>query len=434
MTRTVHPSELSQFVRTHFLAKSAAVSVLIIALCLLAGGTRSQSPELRMWLFGSSLATAFISRQIHKIAIDAERQFDDSRDISLTNWQNQLFKRTRDDQLTLEVQAPVKEPERLPLFDWTRLQDEDEHPVIAIVAPMGGGKSRLARYLAKYAIFDKHPQITALDIYARSTDWENAAVDYASMLDVMKADLEEISDRIPRYRANESNFEPRFRVLEEAVDTLPNVRSLNKGASDIVDDWLRKHVSVARKIGYRLCLVSVKLNGADIGIGAESRDDSTVIFAGAKGVAKAMSDVRYLKLGTQQNAELRSQLQASLVGVKRPAIVFANGEWHPAVIPDLNSAGDIVGTIHSFDTDELEEPEENLTETLNKIEALAIRLQDENQNCTPGKVRKFIHRCKGSSDEEILKLFQTLESQERGLIDTSGRVVKFCPNAAILQI
>jgi hypothetical protein len=428
MTRTIHPSELSQFVRTHFLAKSAAVGILVISLCLLAGGSRSQTPEFRLWLFGSSLATAFLSRQIHKIAIDAERQFDDSRDISLTNWQNQLFKRTRDEKLTLELQPAPAEPERMPLFEWAQLQDEDEHPVIAIVAPMGGGKSRLARYLAKYAIFDKHPQIIALDIYARDSDWDFAAVEYSQMLAVMKADLEEISDRIPRYRANESNFEPRFRVLEEAVDTLPEVRSLDKHSGEIVDDWLRKHVSVARKIGYRLCLVSVKLNGTNIGIGAESRDDATVIFAGIKGVAKAMSDIRYLKLGTQQNAELRSRLQASLNGVKRPALIFANGEWHPAAIPDLTDSGDPIGAHLPANSPEFENLEEDeLTETLDKIEALAIKLQDEGNNCTPGRVRKFVHTCKDKSDSEIIELFQLLENDNRGQCARSARSARFCP-------
>lgn len=430
MTRSIHPSELAQLLQNRFIARSAAVSALVLSLILLAGATRSQVPEIRICLFGTSLATAYLARQMHRIAIDAERQFDDSKDISLTNWQNQLFKRTRDDQLTLEVQVPVREPERLPLFDWTRLQDEDDHPVIAIVAPMGGGKSRLARYLAKYAIFDKHPQIVALDIYARSTDWENAAVDHESMLDVMKADLEEINDRIPRYRANESNFEPRFRVLEEAVDTLPNVRSLNKGASEIVDDWLRKHVSVARKIGYRLCLVSVKLNGTDIGIGAESRDDSTVIFAGAKGVAKAMSDIRYLKLGTQQNADLRSQLQSSLVGVKRPALVFANGEWHPASIPDLTTSGDIVGSILVSESNE--EPDSTDT-ILDAIEALANRFQGSKQSCTPGNVRRYVTQCRDHSDDQIIEYFKLLESDDRGFLDTSGKAAKFRPNPENIQ-
>lgn len=429
MTRTIHPSELSQFVRTHFLAKSAAVSILIISLCLLAGGTRSQSPEFRMILFGSSLATAFLSRQVHKIAIDAERQFDDSRDISLTNWQNQLFKRTRDDQLTVQVQPIAAEPDRLPLFNWAELADSDQHPVLAIIAPMGGGKSRLVKYLGKYVLFDRQPSIVAFDIYARDRDWDSAAVEYADMLKVMESDLIDIENRKNRYRNGETEFSPELRVLEESVDTLPNIAALGKDAESIVDSWLRVHVSVARKLKYRLCLVSVKLRGSDIGIGSESRDDATVIFVGQKGVAKAMSDTRYFKLGTKQNAELKEQLRVSLIGVQHPALVYAGGEWFPASVPSLTGTGDPIGANLPSDLDESEDEDDNLSETLNKIEALAIKLQSENQNCTPGKVRKYIHACKGTSDAEIIRLFQLLEDDDRGSIATNGRTSKFCPKS-----
>ncbi|MBD1847261.1 hypothetical protein H6F89_28425 [Cyanobacteria bacterium FACHB-63] len=75
----------------------------------------------------------------------------------------------------------------------------------------------------------------------------------------------------------------------------------------------------------------------------ESRDDTTVIFAGKPGCKKALTDTRYFRLGAKQNAELRSQLEASLAGVKRPGLIYSGGEWYPCSIPELNENGDQVG-------------------------------------------------------------------------------------------
>jgi hypothetical protein len=111
----------------------------------------------------------------------------------------------------------------------------------------------------------------------------------------------------------------------------------------LVTAWVTKASTVARKVKARLCLVSVRLSGAEIGVSAEARNDATVIFPGKKGIAKAMSDDRIFKLGAKQNKELRETLAATLATVKRPALVLAGGQWFPASIPELDGLGDPTG-------------------------------------------------------------------------------------------
>ena len=424
-TRQIHPSELAQLLQTRFTAKGAAIGLVVLSLLLLAGGSRAIVPETKIWLFGGGFGVALLSRSVHHIARDHQELFSDARDISLTNWQNQLFKRTRDDSLTVEaiVANPVPSAP-IPLFNWTNLADEDEHPVIAIVAPMGGGKSRLVKFLAKYAMFDSPPNITAFDIYARNADWPIAATDHQSMLNVMTSDLAEINQRIPQYRDGTSDFVPQVRVLEEAVDTLPGVRSLSKPADGTVTDWLRKHVSVARKLKYRLVLVSVKLGGTDIGIGAESRDDATIIFPGGKGIAKAMSDIRYLKLGTAQNTAIRDRLKQSLANIQRPALVYHSGEWYPASIPELTISGDPIGIapMIAASSSPAFDPE-----LLDSIESLCNRLDGKRDKCTPGNVRKYIPSAADLSDAEIIQHFEQLAAEHRCNLDRTGKTPKVKP-------
>lgn len=423
-SRQIHPSELAELLQTRFTAQTIAVGLLVVSLLLSAGGSRSNAPESRMWLFGAGFGCAILCRVAHGVARSHGELFSDARDISLTNWQNQLFKRTRDDSLTLEAVVTPTLTEPLPLFNWSNLSDEDEHPVIAIVSPMGGGKSRLVKFLAKHAMFDTQPNITAFDIYARDTDWPISATDHQTMLNVMASDLAEINQRIPQYRSGTSDFIPQVRVLEEAVDTLPGVRAINKQADATVTDWLRKHVSVARKLKYRLMLVSVKLGGTDIGIGAESRDDATIIFPGGKGIAKAMTDIRYLKLGTAQNSAIRDQLKASLTNIPRPALVYHGGDWYPASIPELTISGDPLGlapmlvasSSPSFDP-----------ELLNSIETLCQRLDGKRDKCTPGNVRKYIPSAANLSDGEIIQYFELLAADNRCTLDKTGKTPKVKP-------
>jgi hypothetical protein len=427
--RQIHPSELAQIIQTRFTARGVAVGMVAVALLLLAGGSRSAAPESRLWLYGTALGVALLSRSVHTIAKDHNELFSDARDISLTNWQNQLFKRTRPAETVLATQ--IIEPETavssLPLFQWSALADEDEHPVIAVVAPMGGGKSRLVKYLAKYAMFDTQPQIVALDIYARSADWPDAATDHASMLQLMTNDLEDLQIRIPQYRSGITDFAPRVRVLEEAVDSLPSISRISKPAASIVTDWLTKHVSVARKVKYRLMLVSVKLGGTDIGIGAESRDDATIIFPGQKGIAKAFSDIRYLKLGTQQQTKLRDHLRITLDGLDRPALVYHSGSWFPASIPELSAAGDPIGMAPMLMAAS-PVPDFN-PEMMAAIAALCDRLEGKRDNCTPGNVRKYLRI--DLPDDEILHYFKLLAEDSLCRLDTTGKTPKITPFAQV---
>lgn len=427
-TRQIHPSELAQIIQTRFTARGVAVGLVALSLVLIGGASRSTAPEAKMWLYGTGFVAAVLSRTAHTIAKDHNELFSDARDISLTNWQNQLFKRTRPAETVVATEVIEPEPALppLPMFNWTELSDEDEHPVIAVVAPMGGGKSRLVKYLAKYAMFDTQPQIVALDIYARSQDWPSAVTDHESMLQLMTADLEDLQIRIPQYRNGGSDFAPRVRVLEEAVDSLPSISRMSKAAAAIVTDWLTKHVSVARKVKYRLMLVSVKLGGYDIGIGAESRDDATIIFPGQKGIAKAFSDTRYLKLGTRQQTELRDQLRNSLNGLDRPALVYHSGAWFPANIPELTDAGDPIGmapmlsaatTAPAFDHG-----------VMDAIATLCDRLSGKRENCTPGMVRKYCRDLKDLPDSEIMEYFELLHDSGRATLDRTGKTPKLVAN------
>ena len=428
--RTLHPSELAQLVQTRLTAKTAAIGALVMGLLLLAGGHRSNDPQVKMLLFGTTLGCAIVTRTAHRIANEHAELFQDAKDVLLTNWQDQLFRRTRGADLTLEAEViePDLSTEPLPLFKWSDLSDEDEHPVIALVSPMGGGKSRLVKYLAKYAMFDKQPEIVAFDIYARNSDWPNAATDHAAMLRVMELDLEDIGRRLPQYRSGTSEFVPQVRVLEEAVDSLPAIAAQSKQSAAVVDDWLRKHVSVARKLKYRLMLVSVKLSGNDIGIGAESRDDATIIFPGLKGIAKALSDTRYMKLGTKQNAEIRTRLQHTLRTIDRPALVYHSGDWFPASIPELTASGDPVGAVQVFTAATISPPPPGLDQDLvNSIAALCDRLQGKRDNCTPGNVRKYLRV--NLTDEEVLNYFQILAEDGLCSLDTTGKTPKITPIA-----
>lgn len=229
------------------------------------------------------------------------------------------------------------------MFDWSALADADEHPVIAIVSPMGGGKSRLAKWLARHICFPAAAvDIGAIDIYGRRQDWDTIASTQDEIIELMQEDLFILKSREASYREGEEKFTPIFRVFEEAPDTLGSLNA-DKKRSAIVDQWLLKYTTTTRKVKARLCLVSVKLSGASLGVGAESRDDATIIFPGMKGISKALSDVRILKLGANKNQALRERLIASLDGVRHPALVFHQGNWYPASIPELDGGGNPSG-------------------------------------------------------------------------------------------
>ena len=154
--------------------------------------------------------------------------------------------------------------------------------------------------------------------------------------------------------------------MEEAADTLRSLRELGREAKTITDLWVGKMTTVTRKIRRRLCIVSVKLSGADFGTGAESRDTATLIFPGIQGVTLAMKDDRMLKLGARQNAELKQRLKDSLQGVKRPALVYHRGEWFPAALPELDGAGNLVGAVQGQSLPPAQ-PESDVRESLNAL-------------------------------------------------------------------
>ncbi|MBD1847264.1 hypothetical protein H6F89_28440 [Cyanobacteria bacterium FACHB-63] len=442
--RTIHPSELAQLLQNRFVARSAAVGLLLVSLCLLAGASRSKSPEARLWLFGGSFVSAALCRVVHKIAIDNERLFEDSRDISLTNWQNQLFKRTRDEGLTLEaqVQPETEKPELLPLFDWQELSNADEHPILGIVSPMGGGKSRLARYLARYILFPgQNPEISVFDIYARSNDWQGCSIitEHDDMTETMSADLDVIAARLQEYRSGKDDFVGMFRVIEEGADTFKTLQAMSKDAQKTVDTWVSKFTTVTRKIKARMCIVSVKLSGADFGTGAESRNDATIIFPGLKGISKAMTDDRIFKLGAKQNKELREQLKASLAGVKRPALVYSQGCWFPASVPDLDANGNPIGgtpidfspsierlnRLYEVSIDDKEIVE--ASHQLSTVQEAILELSDKKgwlraRDCQQTGWSQF----SGKSADDIRGEFLTLSELQLGICRHSGERLQFC--------
>jgi hypothetical protein len=260
------------------------------------------------------------------------------------SWLNMLTQPSR--QAISQLQSNQVTGVTMALFDWGLLADPDEHPTLAIISPMGGGKSRLAKFLAKHVLFPgQNPDLVAMDIYGRPADWQDATLltDHGAMLEQMEADLGFIGDRAAEYRKGVDSFTPRFWILEEAPDTIGTLRKSGKEADELVTAWVTKASTVARKVKARLCLVSVRLSGAEIGVSAEARNDATVIFPGKKGIAKAMSDDRIFKLGAKQNKELRESLAATLATIQRPALVYAGGQWHPASIPECDALGNPTG-------------------------------------------------------------------------------------------
>ncbi|NJM48075.1 MAG: hypothetical protein HC860_19435 [Alkalinema sp. RU_4_3] len=124
---------------------------------------------------------------------------------------------------------------------------------------------------------------------------------------MMREDLLILQSREASYRDGVDEFEPMFRIFEEAPDTLTTLNQTKDATKTIVNPWTLKYTTTTRKVKARMCLVSVKLSGAEIGVGAKSRNDATIIFPGLKGIAKAMADTQMLKLGTKANQPLRDR-------------------------------------------------------------------------------------------------------------------------------
>lgn len=237
-------------------------------------------------------------------------------------------------------------PSSLSLFDWAGLADADNHPVIGVIAPMNGGKSRLIRYLGRHVL--NTPTVRVFDVYGRIAEWEGCQVfgEYPEMAAQMADDIEAIAQEVREYRAGREAFTGVLTVMEEGADTIRHLKSI-KAYKSIALDWLSKNTTVTRKIRRRLAIVSVKLSSADFGVGAESRDTATLIFVGAPGVALAMNDTQMIGLGTRANVELRTALNEAIASFKRPALIYHQGNWHPAQVPELDAAGNPVEQVIS---------------------------------------------------------------------------------------
>lgn len=317
------------------LGQLACTAGLLLGLYLSLG---AREPMHKLLFSAATLGAGATGLALAKQDEQISARLQDAEDIGLDAWQDRLFRLYRPQDAKLSA-APVADPP-IPLFDWSALANADEHPVLGIIAPMGGGKTRLCKFLARHVL--GVAEIRVNDIYARVKDWPGCPVrvEYADMVEAMKAEVGEIQADVARYRSGVSDFPGVLTVMEEGADTL---LSLKQADEDLTAAWLQKYTTVVRKIRRRLCVVSVKLNGVDFGTGAESRNDATIVFPGSRGVAKAMTDDRVLKLGTKQNADLRERLKASLQGIQRPALIYCAGQWYPASIPDLNEQGDLIG-------------------------------------------------------------------------------------------
>jgi hypothetical protein len=296
-------------------------------------------------------ALAVITAEVHRPGYEAARDTEQNmRRVLGYNAAAWLNMATQPNRTALsQTQTISTAPQLLPLFDWSELANADTHPVLGVIGPMGGGKSRLIRWLAKGTL--NTPTVKVMDIYGRQSEWAGCEVigEHPEMLALMGADVEAIAQDVKDFRSGkqESDFTGILTVLEEAPDTLKSLRGESKDDEKLVDLWIGKMTTVTRKIRRRLCIVSVKMSGADFGTGAESRDTATLIFPGDQGVSLAMKDANMLKLGRKDMGELRQQLKDSLQGIKRPALVYHQGEWFPASIPELDGAGNQIGGMGS---------------------------------------------------------------------------------------
>lgn len=290
------------------------------------------------------------------------------------------------------------------LFDWTKLQNADEHPILAIVSPMGGGKSRLAKYLAKHILYpDEQPQITVYDIYGKLQDWTDAELitDPKEMVDQMKIQLRSIDQSVAAYRAGQIKFPAKFTIFEEAPGTLPKLKEFKNSP---VNQWLNQYTTVTRKIRDRLCLISVRAGGVAIGTGAEARDDCTIIFAGWRGVGKAFKDTSILKLGTKQNQALREKLESKIKGMAYPALIYTDGSWAAGCIPELDEFGDPVDSklpaeSEQIETQSLSEPDD-VSEIPKELQPIAAYIQ-ERSTVSLRALKKNFGRNNGFNSEAI---------------------------------
>jgi hypothetical protein len=334
--QSFHPSEFAEKHAAYRSAIAASWTLGLVSLGFLSCLPMVRTFAAKSLLSGVATTAGIVAQGQRRTVRKMAGVLQDIDDISADAYQSWLYRQMAPAAGRLEATVA---PEPLPLFDWAELANADEHPILGIVATMGGGKTILAKYLGRYILGT--PNINVMDIYARVNDWKGCQVvtEHSEMLEFMGSDLVTIDGEISRFRQGKTDFPGNLLVCEEGADTFKALRAKGKDSAALVELWLSKYTTVTRKIRRRLCIVSVKLSGVEFGTGAESRDDCTLIFPGRAGVKKAMGDDRMLKLGAKQNREIREALTASLAGVKRPALVYHQGQWFPASIPELDSEG-----------------------------------------------------------------------------------------------
>jgi hypothetical protein len=229
-------------------------------------------------------------------------------------------------------------------FDFNSLRTEpDNYTGFAIVGDMGTGKTRLIKYLARNILTTG--RMSVMDIYARNDDWQGASVltTVDSFLCEAANELDEIDVLTEAYRSGQTVFHPHLFVVEEAADTLSEASDRGRVESKIVARWLSKYLTITRKIGKRLCLVSVNIKDLTDAIGsAEKRNSMVFVFPGKAAIAKAMTDIYIFKLGTSENREQREKLEKAIASIKRPALVQHRGQWWAAEIPEVNEDGSLM--------------------------------------------------------------------------------------------
>jgi hypothetical protein len=323
--------------------------------------------------------------------------------------------------------------EALQWFNWQDLADADQHPVLAMVGGMGAGKTRLAKYIARHVVARPGERMDAIafDLYANVHAWEGfeCVWDHAEMVAQMEADLDLLSDRAADYRKGKRDFTPVFRAFDESKFSIPQIRKLGKAEAQTLESWQDQYGSVTRKIRARVCYLNTSLTSEALGMSADDRGDVTIIFPGEKGIAKAMQDSRMLKLGTRANLPLRQQLTAALEQIpegSRPALVFHDGNWYPAAIPQLDEHGNPPGVSGAVPVvssrrppQQADDPREQL-ERLFKVEAPRPALPREESKLSrlidyirrngPVKRRAILQKWARNHDVSAQLLDQMLET------------------------
>lgn len=236
------------------------------------------------------------------------------------------------------------QPQNPLYFQWEDLKDIDRFPVVVVIGGMGAGKSKFVKWLSKHVL---KAQIGAWDAYGRTSEWQGATLlcNAEQILDSMEQDLLDIESEASEFRGGRNEFPERVTIMEEAPDTLSELRSLNKKriresrgrVRDIVGPWMLKYSTFTRKIRRRLIGVSVSMAAAEF-IPQEHRSKAVAIFPGTA-IGEIMADTTFYRLGTRQNEQLRAELSALLSAVKNPALVYAKGRWFAGSLPDLDLEG-----------------------------------------------------------------------------------------------